>query len=478
MIDYHSFTGTPCSSNDYFLYLMKNAVVVLTTGVVIESVIIDIFEDNIALEDGQSIKFSQIKDIYFSGRITDYKKNNGYGVIENDIRFSAAEESAKSIIPLVFYGEYICKVAAHLFKNETGNILYANDLILIEKSVNVNFKMLPGLKVELETFRGEKLVGRVARVLEDSFVLTRDGEILELKTSDVVKIGKAVDLNDEICIYTSSNEKVKGRVITISESQKYFILNNNKTYYFDEVKDIDYISRSVRFTSLHHGMIDGKYYFSNRYFVDRNYQYNSREYNFLSGTVSSNPEKAEVYFKIGFSDQSMVAKFIHIDETNLSGSQIKEELGVIVHYDMKSAHISKSYVEGGIANRANAVFFPRVVQPDFDYQYDYTYIVKYKKLGTTTDPKGNTYDTVDPNYGIQLVESLPRGLYKQIVITETGEITKIEADTLCEEIGTVQSGETRRILESRRVIKVRNGRVKIIVGLFREYIIRKFGRLS
>ena len=93
-----------------------------------------------------------------------------------------------------------------------------------------------------------------------------------------------------------------------------------------------------------------------------------------------------------------------------------------------------------------------------------------------------TFDTILTEDGDDndYLEKTPTYMYlKTIALKSQPVVTRdCKSDTICEELGEKETEEIKNLLRSRHVIDERNGQVKIILGLFREYIIYNYGGRS
>lgn len=416
-----------CDTEQYYLYIQKNVIVVLNDKTIQIGKILDISDETVVLDSGVMAEYHNIHNLFYYGKITDYGRKRQEGRIDGNIRFTKDSNVEQNILPYIYYDEYSCIVAGHLYKNPDDlSTCYAKNLVIIQKESKGNYSTLNGMNVKILKKDGSELNGRVTSVEEQNIgvFLSASKCAEKIAIEEIQGIKKMADLGDRVCITTKDGQKHCGIIKNISEVNGCLRLEDERELRFDEMHDLEYISQNIKFNKSGEGCLDGKYMFSDGCFVDEGYNFVSEEYGEVLEKVTQDQKEVDVYFKVGIAGNGLIAKNIHMGLNEKHIVDRSPRLGVVVHFDAKSAHIGSCYEECGIANIGKAVFFPQYMPMDFEYNFEYIYIVKYKPFGITQDSKKNVYQTLDTRFGIHVEEKVLRGLYKKIQIVD-GKIEKV-----------------------------------------------------
>lgn len=412
--------------NKLGLYLLRTVRVTLDGGEVRTGKLMNILlsEEKIQIEEAY-YGLSQIRDVEFVGKISDFHTYRGFGEVEG-IPFSL-EDLGEGLSPKsILYGEFECIVTCHL--ELAGTKIGAKDLKLVARTHRIYEQELKNSDYWYRLNDGTVYTGRLTA---DSplRLLQTNGNERELDLGEVADITKAPSVNDYVDTELKDGRRIAGVVSAVTDSMLVLIGDAVSMVGIGDIRILRYRGRVVLGTAMTgkgtirkvRVSIDGRE--NGILLCKKPFFRDGEKYDKLSGGEL-------VSFLVGVTNKGIIAKDVELEETEASGTSDKDEgvfegKGVLLFLPSGNngetmGYIGREYVSKAYSRLAGcempkgAISFVRE-QIGFDCEPGNVYVVRYKCAG---DPAVS----VQKALSVELEEILPFGECARIEVKETGEI--------------------------------------------------------
>lgn len=415
-------------ANKLGLYLLKRVRITLKSGVIRIGKLMNIFltENKIQIE-GDYYEFSQVCDIEFIGKISDYHTYRKIGEVE-DITFSLDDLTEELPLDIIVYGEFDCTVACHLELNDIK--IEAKDLKLVSCAHRIYEQELEKMYYWYKLNDGTVYKAKLGKTDDCVELLLPDENKVRINLEDVVDITRAPSVNDYVYVVSNDGGKIAGVVSAITDSEMVLIGDAVFIVNICDIRTLRYRGKIVTgAATVNKGTIrqirvlindseDCTFLCKKPFFRD------GEKYEKLSGGEI-------VTFTPGVTNRGIIAKDVVLEEIDIldgfsdAETVTSEGKGIILFLpneknELPVGFIGKEYVSKAYASLVKCeipkgmISFTRT-QIEFEYKPGNIYIVNYKCIEDSSS-------SVQKALKIELEKALPFAECARIRILEDGKV--------------------------------------------------------